>query len=77
MYIGKNDKERAEFIETTASGVYDGTTEHDEFCLLQVEKGDYMIVKIQRKEKPEWFECIEYDKHGCQVGVFYEPFRKE
>ena len=75
MYIGKNEKERAEFIAKTASGVYDGTTEDGEFCLLHLVKGESMVVKIQRKTKLDWLECIEYDDEGFQVGVFYEPYK--
>lgn len=75
MYIGKTERERAKFIANTSSGTYDGTTECDEYCVLHIEQGESMILKIQRKSKLEWLECIEYDKDGYQIGVFYEPFR--
>ena len=80
MYLGKNEKERSKFIASTESGVYTGETESGEYCRMHLEKGQGMIVKIQREGKEEWFECIEYDKDGYQISVFYEPFtprRKE
>ena len=76
MFIGRAPNERANFIANTNSGTYKGTTEADESCILTLQKGEGMIMKIQRKEKPEWFECIEYDNDGCQIGVFYEPYKE-
>lgn len=75
MYLGKTAKERAKFIANTASGIYTGETEDGEYCEVYLNQGDGMIVKIQRKEKPEWLECIEYGKDGFQESVAYEPYK--
>lgn len=53
MFIGRTPNERANFIANTNSGTYKGTTEADESCTLTLQKGEGMIMKIQRKEKPE------------------------
>jgi hypothetical protein len=53
MFIGRTPNERASFIANTNSGTYKGTTEADESCTLTLQKGEGMIMKIQRKEKPE------------------------
>lgn len=64
---------RAEFIKRNESGIYEGRTIDGERMLVLLQRGKGMDVKIQRKTKLKWFEVIEYDESGYQVGVTYEP----
>jgi hypothetical protein len=35
--------------------------------------GSGATVKTIRKNKPDWYECVDYNKNGEQAGVWYQP----
>jgi hypothetical protein len=68
-----NDKERRDFIHNTESSIYTGINEDGEDVVVMLDKGRGMDVKTVKKTKPKWYEIIEYDEDGFNVGVRYEP----
>ena len=72
--LGNMDERRYReiFIECMESNVYDGTNVDGEETLVFLEQGEGMIIKTCHKEKPDWYECVHYDKEGYQEGVSYE-----
>jgi len=51
---------------------YEGKNIDGEDVLVFVQKGDCMVIKTRHKAKPRFWECVEYDSDGLQVGVMYE-----
>lgn len=64
---------RAEFIKNTESGLYSGTNVDGEEVIVMLEKGKGMDVYTIHKEKPRWYEVIDYDETGERLSVRYEP----
>lgn len=64
---------RFDFIQNNESSIYEGTNKDGERVIITLEKGIGMDVKTQKHSKPKWFEVVEYDADGWQVGVTYEP----
>lgn len=67
---------RQKFIDYAESGIYSATTAEGEPVYVFLDKGKGMTVKVQHKEKPNWYECIYYDELGFQEGVSYEPVKE-
>ena len=63
---------RAAFISAIDGNVFTGENTDGEEVIVGVVK-DGMIVKTRHKEKPQWYECVSYDKDGRQEGVTYIP----
>lgn len=67
-----DDREvRKKFIETVESGIYFGTNVEGEDVQVLVDRGKGMAVKTNHKEKPLWWEVVEYDSEGFQESVSY------
>ena len=66
-------KTRAKFIAENPNEGFSGRNDKGELVYVGVGKdGEGMVVKTQHPEKPNWWECVEYDKDGLQVSVSYE-----
>lgn len=61
------------FICENQSSVYEGTNIEGEEVFILLEQGMGMDVKTIKKEKPRWFQVVEYDSDGYQLSVSYEP----
>lgn len=71
----ENREERKEFIDRIESGIYEGLNIDGDKVYVIVEKGRGMDIKTCHKEKPKWFEVVEYDENGFQVSLSYEPVK--
>lgn len=60
-------------ISCIENGIYTGKNIDGETILLKLEQGKGMTVSTIHKDKPKWFEVIEYDADGWQCSVSYEP----
>ena len=40
--------------------------------IVLLEQGQGMEVKTRHTEKPDWYECVHYDRDGYQEAVSYE-----
>ena len=54
---------------------YEGKNVDGEHVQLFVTEDSLEIWTI-RKKKPRWFECVEYDEYGYQIGVWYQPIEQ-
>jgi hypothetical protein len=63
---------RQEFIKIASSGMYSGENIDGEKVITIVSQGVGMIVKTKHHEKPNWWECVDYDELGCMECVTYE-----
>ena len=68
---------RARFIAEMDSKIYNGITSDGEPVYIVQDKGAGMIMKVIREERPNTFECIEYNEGGYQCGNFYETVEKK
>lgn len=59
-------------IETLESSLYTGENVDGEEVIVLLEQGQGMEVKTRHTEKPDWYECVHYDKDGYQEAVSYE-----
>lgn len=64
---------REQFIRCNASNIYVGKNVDDEEVIVMLDQGKGMLVKTIHKEKPMWYEVVEYDNLGISQGVTYEP----
>lgn len=64
---------RKRLVEGVPSGLYDGMNSDGEAVILRVQQGQGMVIMTVHASKPNWYECVEYDKDGEQCGVTYEP----
>lgn len=55
------------------TGLYSGYNVDGEMVVVESTKDVGMLVKTIHKEKPKWFEVVEYDKDGFQQSVSYDP----
>lgn len=62
---------RAEFIATAEEGIYTGVTESGLQVLVHLGKTG-MSVYTEQKEKPKWWQVIDYDVDGYQEAIRYE-----
>lgn len=51
---------------------YEGVNVDGDPVHVFVQKDECMVIKTNHKAKPKWWECVEYDADGYQVGVTYE-----
>lgn len=63
---------RQEFISRVPSGIYGGKNEDGEEVITIVSQGFGMTIKTKHHEKPNWWECVDYDELGCMECVTYE-----
>lgn len=64
---------RAKFISEQESSIYIGHNQDHEQVMIFLEKGVGCIIKTKHRNKPKWWECLEYDKDGYLIGESYEP----
>ena len=72
MYDFESREARKEFIHNTESNIFTGKNVDGENVVVVLERGKGMDVKTQKHGKPGWYEVVEYDEEGYQVGVTYE-----
>jgi len=71
-YQFPDNASRAKFIAEMESSIYMGTNEHGEQTFIFLEQGDGMVVKVIHEDRPNTFECVEYDSDGRQLCQYYE-----
>lgn len=62
---------RAEFIETAEVGIYTGISASGLQVRVHLGKKG-MSVYTEQKEKPKWWQVIDYDTDGYQEAIRYE-----
>jgi hypothetical protein len=72
MFNFETREGRVEFIHNNESSLYEGKNIDGEQVIVMLQKGEGMDVKTRHHNKMNWWEIIEYDAEGFQVGVTYE-----
>jgi len=66
---------RKRFMSCVGEGLYAGHNIDGEEVIVCVGCDNGMTISTIHKEKPNWYEVVEYDEDGYQVSVSYEAIK--